>query len=209
MQRLAQSHGVDPEIVPLGVDTDRLAPAPKPPGPPWRLLHVGSLNPVKDQSTLVRAFALLVARGLDVHLDVVGEDTLDGRIQELATRMGVDGRITFHGFLPTATLADMYRKSHVLLLSSRHEAAGVVVLEAAACGVPTVGTEVGYVSDWAPERAVAVAIGDAQALAAAAEQLLLDPERRQTIAHRARAWAIAHGADWTAAAFERIYTTLT
>jgi glycosyltransferase involved in cell wall biosynthesis len=209
MHRLAETHGADPAIVPLGVDTGRLTPTLKPLGPPWRLLHVGSLNPVKDQSTLVRAFALLVGRGLDVHLDIVGEDTLDGRVQELAIQVGIAGRVTFHGFLPTATLVGMYGKAHALLLSSRHEAAGVVVLEAAACEVPTVGTKVGYVSDWAPDRAVAVPIGDPQALADAAEQLLLDPERRQTTARRARAWAIAHSADWTAAALERLYAALT
>ena len=61
-------------------------------------------------------------------------------------------------------------------------------------------------ADWSPERAVAVPVGDAGALANAAIALLQDTPRRERIAAAARAWALAHDADWTADQFERIYT---
>ena len=110
--------------------------------------------------------------------------------------------VTFHGFQPP-TRPRPHGAHH--LVSSRHEAAGVVVLEAAAAGVPTAGTKVGYVADWSPERAVAVPVGDAAALASAAIALLEDAPRRERIAAAARAWALTHDADWTAEQFERIY----
>jgi glycosyltransferase involved in cell wall biosynthesis len=209
MHRLAQRHGIDPRVIPLGVDARCFLAAAGAAGPPWRLLHVASLNPVKDQSTLIKAAARLTARGVDLHLDIAGEDTLHGRIQELVRHANLGGRVTFHGFQPTTALAALYARAHLLVLSSRHEAAGVAVLEAAASGVPTVGTSVGYISDWAPDRAVAVPPNDPQALADAVEALLSAPERRTAIAHRARAWALEHDADWTATAFERLYVELT
>ena len=62
--------------------------------------------------------------------------------------------MTFHGFQPTDALASFYARAHLHVVSSRHEAAGIVVLEAAASGVPTVGTRVGFLADWAQARAL-------------------------------------------------------
>jgi glycosyltransferase involved in cell wall biosynthesis len=80
-----------------------------------------------------------------------------------------------------------------------------VVLEAAAAGLATVGTAVGYIADWRPDRAAAVPVGDSRALASAIIELLQDPVQRERLASAARAWTLAHDADWTAAQFEQIY----
>src|SRR3954468_12505443 len=191
-------------IVPAGVDREAFPAVARVEGPPWRLLRVGSINPVKDYVTLLAAFSRLIDRGLDVHLDIVGEDTMSGRIQRLA-RGRHASRITFHGFVPTDQLAAFYARAHLHVVSSRHEAAPIAMLEAAATGLPTVATAVGYADDWQPDGAVTVAVGDADALAAAAADLLQDPARRARIASTARAWTLAHDADWTAARFETIY----
>jgi len=193
------------EIVPFGVDTARFPLSTVSDGPPWRVLRVASVNAVKDFPTLLRAMAVVAARDLDVHLDVTGEDTLHGQMQTLAATLGIESRVTFHGFQPTDALARFYERAHLHLVSSRHEAAGVVVLEAAAAGVATGGTAVGYVADWNPERAVAVPPHDPEALAQAIIDLLIDPQRRRQIAAAARAWTLAHDADWTAAQLDRIY----
>jgi glycosyltransferase involved in cell wall biosynthesis len=83
-----------------------------------------------------------------------------------------------------------------------------VVLEAAACGVATVGSAVGYLADWASDRAVTVAPASPAALAEAILELVRDPERRARIAQAARSWTLAHDADWTAGQFERLYVDL-
>ena len=101
----------------------------------------------------------LEARGIDARLDLVGEDTLNGALQERAVRLGLADRIAFHGFVPSDRLPQFYACAHLYVQSSRHEAAGVAVLEAAASGVPVVGTAVGYVKDWARLRAAAVPPG--------------------------------------------------
>jgi glycosyltransferase involved in cell wall biosynthesis len=205
MARLSRAHGVEPLVAPMGVDTRRFSPADPPPGPPWRLLHVASLNPVKDQPTLLEAFALLRRREPDVHLDIVGEDTLGGALQELTRRLRIEGAVRFHGFRASDDLVAFYRRAHLLVSSSRHEAAGVVALEAAACRVATVGSAVGYVADWSPDRALAVPPADPGALADGIAALLQDRTRRERIADAAWNWAVAHDAGWTAGYFERLY----
>jgi glycosyltransferase involved in cell wall biosynthesis len=205
MAGLAAANGVEAAIVPIGVAPPAGVPV-RPAPPPWRLIHVASINRVKDHTTLLRALRRVVTVDPRVHLDVVGEDTLNGAAQRAADELGIRDHVTFHGFLPSAAVADLYALAHLHVVSSRHEAAGVAVLEAAAAGVPTVGTRVGYVSDWAPaERAIAVPVGDPDALGDAILLMLHDGSRRARVAERARAWTLTHDADWTAVAFDRLY----
>ena len=208
MQKLARHHGIAAACVPFGVD---LASVPQPrlqdDGPPWRLLQVAGLNAVKDQSTLLDA--LVVARQrLNVELDLVGEDTLGGRLQARAAALGLADAVKFHGFLPQDALAPLRRRAHLYVQSSRHEAAGVSVLEAAATGLPIVGTRVGFVGDWDGIAAAAVAPGDGGALGAAIVDALRNRERRQTMADAARAWVERHDADYTAKAMTDLYRTI-
>ena len=156
---LARALGIEPTILPIGVDCSVFTPGPRSEGPPWRLLNVARQNPVKDQGTLLRAVRRLVSRGVDVHLDLVGEDTMDGAMPALAIELGLQSHVTFHGFLPTEAVIPLYQQAHLAVLTSLHEAAPVSILEAAACGTPVAGTAVGFVADWAPERAVAIPCG--------------------------------------------------
>lgn len=213
MRHLALAHGVDPEVIPLGVDLSTFRPVASAAhqgdqGPPWRLLHAASLNPVKDQRTLLEAFHHARGQAPQLHLDIAGEDTLDGATEALAARLGVETAVTFHGRLTTDALVPLYQRSHLFVLSSRHEAGGVVTLEAAACGVPVVGTAVGFIADWQRDRAIAVPPRSPRELGDAIVAALADPERRSSIAEAARAWTIAHDADWTAAQFDRLYHEL-
>jgi glycosyltransferase involved in cell wall biosynthesis len=210
-EQLARAHGLAPAVIPIGVETRRFTLAGSHgafaggiDAPPWRLLHVASLNRVKDQTTLLEALQHVEA----AHLDIVGEDTLGGAIGDVSRRLGLRNRVTLHGFQPTDALASLYRRAHLFVLSSRHEAANVAVLEAAACGLASVGTHVGYLADWSPDRAVTVAPRDPAALAQAINDLLADPAKRQRLASAARGWTLAHDADWTARQFETLYSQL-
>jgi glycosyltransferase involved in cell wall biosynthesis len=214
-QQLAQKRDVATIVIPIGVDAGRFEVAEPREGPPWYLLHVASLNPVKDQATLVRAVAELADRSIDVHLDVVGENTLGKAIPDLVRELDIAERVSFHGYQPTESLASFYARAHVFVLSSRHEAANVAVLEAAASGVPIVGTAVGHLADWTSssgvnprpviDKAVTVPTRDPSALADAVERVLASPEVRSQMARAARAWTLAHDADWTAREFEALY----
>jgi glycosyltransferase involved in cell wall biosynthesis len=210
MAALATRHGVTTEFVPVGVPRPTVSTTERPPGPPWRVVHVASINRVKDHATLLRAFAAVTARVPDVHLDIIGADTMDGAMHRLASGLGLQGQVAFHGFLRTDEIAPFYARAHVHVLSSRHEGASVATLEAAAAGVPTVGTNVGYVADWAAEggRALAVPVGDPEALAAGVVAVLKSPDLRASLAAAAQRWALAHDTDWTVERFGEIYRSL-
>jgi glycosyltransferase involved in cell wall biosynthesis len=203
--------GVSAVRIPLGVDL-----AVWPPRDPVRrdrctaarLVHVASLNRVKDQPTMLRALAALAHAGVDFHLDVVGEDTLGGETQRLAGELGLASRVRFHGFLPQRQLRPVIEGAHLMVISSRHETGPLVLLEAAAAGVPTVGTAVGHIAEWAPTAASAVPVADPPALARAIAQVLADEELRLQLAHEALRRATLEDADHTARAFHDVYAAL-
>lgn len=207
----AKSLGVRAERVPFGVALDRwpsAAPRRRDPAGPARLLHVGSLNRVKDQETLLRAALHLREMGIDFRLDVIGGDTMRGAVQRCAEEVGLDDVVRFHGFLPHDQLRPWVDRSHLLVVTSRHEAGPLVLLEAAAAGVPTVGTRVGHLADWAGDAAAVVPIGDHVALAGEVARLLGDEDARLRLASRARERAVAEDADCTARRIRALYTEL-
>jgi glycosyltransferase involved in cell wall biosynthesis len=200
--------GIAARRLPLGVDLESW-PARKPVrrdfDSPARLIHVASLNRVKDQTTLLRALAALSESGLEFHMDVVGEDTLHGEIQALAIRLGLSAKVRFHGFLTQRELLPLVQSAHLMIVSSRHEAGPLVVLEAAVVGVPTVGTAVGHIAEWAPLAAASVPVGDWAALANAVAAVLRDEDLRLRIAREAMHRAVLEDADYTARCFQSIY----
>ncbi|MGH8220305.1 MAG: glycosyltransferase family 4 protein [Steroidobacteraceae bacterium] len=199
------------ERVPLGVDV-RVWPVAEPRRRDTTefasLIHVASLNRVKDQPCLLRAMAYLAEWDVGFELDVIGEDTLHGEVQGLARELGISSRVRFHGFLTQRQLLPLVRAAHVMIISSRHEAGPLAMLEAAVQGVPTVGTAVGHIAEWAPEGAVAVSQGDPEALAHAVRELLQSEDCRLRIAREAQRRAIKESADYTATRFEALYEKL-
>lgn len=207
-------------VIPLGVDTERFAPcSPRSPcspsrsgagsGGPYRLVSVADLNPVKDHDTMLRALAVLRDRRIAVELDLIGTDTLDGRIARRAAAAGCPVRC--HGFVRSRELPAMLRRADLHVIASRHDAGPVSVLEAAACGLVTVGTRVGHVADLAaadPPGALAVPVGHHAKLAAAIAELLADEPRRTAMAAVARRFALDHDRHATVDAFEALYGRL-
>src|SRR5688572_7972679 len=204
MQTLAARLDFTTTVIPIGVPSTLFTHTHPPDEGPWRLVHMAHLNPVKDQATLLAAFAA-IRQSHDAHLDIAGGDTMEGRIQAMARDLGLANHVTFHGAVAQDTVRALLSRAHLHVMSSRHEAAGVSVLEAAAAGVATVGTRVGYVADWAPDAAVAVAPGDADALAAGVSELLDQPTRRRALGEQARTRARAFTMDDTVEAFDAVY----
>ncbi len=202
--------GVGAQRVPLGVDLRAWSPlAPRERhGKPARLIHVASLNRVKDQTTLLRALAALVASGRSFHMDIVGVDTLHGEMEQLARELGLQRHVCFLGFKTQQELRPIMEAADVLVMSSLHEAGPLVALEAAVMGVPTAGTGVGHIAEWAPAAAMAVPVGDWVALANAVGLLLDDEERRLRLAWAAQRQAMLEDADYTARMFETLYLRL-
>ena len=198
--------------VPLGVDLTSWPPRDpvrRDPTRAARLIHVASLNRVKDQPTLLRALASLERSGVSFEIDIVGDDTLHGEVQALTATLGLSERVRFRGFLPQRELRPLIEAADLMLLSSRHETGPLAMLEAAVAGVPTVGTAVGHLHEWSPHAAVSVAVGDWARLAQAIAGMLDDEELRLRVAREALRRAVREDADHTADRFQALYVSLT
>src|SRR5262249_17281021 len=102
MQHLAKNQSVRAEYVPLGVAIDQWPlrePCPRDPSRPLRLLHVGDIRPVKDQTLLVAAAGQMRDAGVAFELDVVGLDTMDGALQRTPDARRIESVTRWHGSL--------------------------------------------------------------------------------------------------------------
>lgn len=211
MRGLAAEQGIDAIVVPLGVDLSCWPPAPPRPrdvSAPLRLLHVASLNRVKDQPTLLEAMARLRAAGLRFELAIIGFDTLRGEIQRAAGRLGLIAEVRFLGEMTHAELRPWFDWADLLVVTSLHEAGPLVMLEAAVAGVPTMGTRVGHIADHSPDAAFAVPVRDALALCEAIRSVAMHEDRRLNVAAAAQAIATRYDAAFSARTFIDIYRSV-
>ena len=133
-------------IVPPGVDTERFVSSPTSPDTRARkrILYVGRLDALKGVDLLIEAFALVVDRGVDAELQIVGGGSADefrrvlGRISQLR----LTDRVKLPGVLPQSELPKIYSNSDCIVAPSFHETFGLAVLEAAACETPAIAADV-------------------------------------------------------------------
>ena len=150
------------------------------------VVYAGRLSPEKGVDVLVEAVSRM---GPGATLAVAGDGPDMPALQALATRVA-PGQVTFHGRLPKAELHALVRASSVLAMPSRwYENQPMIVLEAFACGVPVVGTDLGGTPELiAPGRDGAlVPINDPDALADSLRPFLDDPREAMEMGRAGRA----------------------
>jgi glycosyltransferase involved in cell wall biosynthesis len=105
------------------------------------LFNVKRLHPLADHATLLRAFALLDPAQLRARLVIAGSGEERERLEQLASDLGLSGRVRFLGLVPNQDVAKLHAAADLFVLSSRLEATPTVVLEALACGTRVVSTD--------------------------------------------------------------------
>lgn len=142
---------------------------------------VASLSPIKDHATLLRAISLLVPKWPAVRLVLVGDGPERDSLRQLASQIGLGDVVRFAGLRPQ--LPSFHFLFDISVLSSVSEGFPNSLVEAMAAGRPIVATNVGGVPDAVRERenGLLVAPADAGAFAAALEQLLASPQRREAM----------------------------
>ncbi|HEX2403743.1 MAG TPA: glycosyltransferase, partial [Acidimicrobiia bacterium] len=122
-----------------------------------RLVSVGHLIDRKRHDLLLQTFALVRSRHPKATLDIVGEGPRRAVLQRIASQLGVESAVTFHGSVPRPIVAKILAGASVYVHTSERESFGVAIVEALLAGVPVVTTHCGGVSSELPEH-VAVAV---------------------------------------------------
>ncbi len=142
------------------------------------ILYVGRFDPYKNVGKVIEAYAALKGLGIDARLRIVGsDDRRYPQARELAVSLGVDAEIDWCGYVDGDALLDAYRRAGVFVLPSRYEGFGLPVLEAMACGAPVVCGNRSSLPEVVGDAAITVDPDDVDALAAAVESIITDPDK--------------------------------
>jgi glycosyltransferase involved in cell wall biosynthesis len=176
-----------------GVDTERFAPAPEPPGPPT-ILFASRLLWSKGLGELVEAARLMRQRGIDARLMVVGSP--DRENPECVTETVIrgweaEGMIEWLG--EREDMPSVFRQAHIVALPSWDEGAPKVLLEAAASGRAIVTTDIPGCRQIVRDgvNGFLVPTRDPIALARALTELISQPALRARMAAAGRAVALS------------------
>ena len=153
-------------------------------------LAAGRMDPVKDFSTLLWAFAEIPA---PARLVIAGCGPMEAELRRLAARLGLDARLRFLGFEPN--LLPWMRAADGFVLSSRWEGLPMTLLEAAACALPAVATDVPGSNEVVvhEETGFLACAGSALALSRAMKRLMQTTlEERHALGLRARQRVVEH-----------------
>jgi glycosyltransferase involved in cell wall biosynthesis len=139
----SKAYGVQPIVIPNGVHP--IAPPEIEVHSPRRIVMAGRLSIQKNPVLAVAALALI--KEMDWSLDVIGDGPLRSGMQAAARREGIDGRVTLHGWLSHASVAQVMARSDILLMTSLHEGLPMVAIEALQWGLAIVGSQIGGMRD--------------------------------------------------------------
>jgi len=201
-QDLVARLGLSPDAIDVvhhGVDHERFRPSPGGAAEPAEaariagllgsaepfLLYVGSGAPRKNLPLLVQAFSAS-GRAREVRLVLAGRLRARQRlpIERAVRETGLGERVLFAGFVAEDDIPALYRRCLAHVFPSSYEGFGLPVLEAMACGAPTVTTPASSLPEVAGEAALLVPARERAPLAAAIRRLVDEPALRQELRTR-------------------------
>lgn len=202
------ARGMDPErivVIPNGVDLERLTPEPngeRSESP--TLLYLGRLKKYKRIDLIILALAELRDRGVACRLIVAGKGDHRGALERQCQELGLSDRIVFPGFVSEEEKLGLLRSSWLHVLTSPKEGWGIIIIEAAACGTPSVASDSPGLRDSVidGETGVLVPHGASRRLADELQRLLNDQRAREAMGREARLFAEGFGWDESADAME-------
>jgi glycosyltransferase involved in cell wall biosynthesis len=164
-----------------------------------RFVFSGRLIDWKAVDILLEAFSRVVQKKAAT-LDIIGDGPQRVVLEEAAGRLGVSGRVRFHGWIPQVACAEQLKRADAFVLPSLYECGGAVVLEAMACGLPVIATKWGGPLDYIDAECGILVEPTTRAafvegLAAAMLELATNPDRRRLMGEAGRRRA-AEEFDW-------------
>jgi glycosyltransferase involved in cell wall biosynthesis len=179
-------------VVYPGVDTGRFAPDPATPrSNPPRFVYIGRLKRYKGVEFLIQALAIARRERPDLSIDIAGTGDDRARLEAVARSHGVSDAVRFLGYVDEPTRLKLLRESVANVFPSPKEGWGITVMEAAACGTPSLASNSPGLRDSVRngQTGILVPHGDAGQLALEMLRLAADPALAERLGRAARTWA--------------------
>ncbi|MDP2431398.1 MAG: glycosyltransferase family 4 protein [Pseudomonadota bacterium] len=182
LQQVFARHDMPAKIVPNIIDLEKFHPADHLPTSPHVVL-ARNLEPLYDIASGLRAMAILLREHPLARMSIAGSGPERARLEALADELGIAAQVRFTGRLDSQEMAALYRDASLSLNTALADNMPNSVLEALACGLPVVSTDVGGVPFLVrhEETALLVSPGDADAMATAMARLIGDDALRQRL----------------------------
>jgi glycosyltransferase involved in cell wall biosynthesis len=182
------AYRADPELVTVAVNgvDDRFRPGGRRDDAPL-VVAVARLMPQKGVADLLAAFAIVRRAVPDARLAVVGAGPERDRLLRTATDLGVADAVDLVGFVPSDELVDWYQRAWVVASASHREGFGLTLLEAAACGTPSVARRIPGHVDAVVDGVTGLLADDVAELAAGLIDVLSDAGLRDRLGRAALA----------------------
>jgi alpha-1,3-rhamnosyl/mannosyltransferase len=173
--------------------------------PPY-VFYLGQWKAYKNLPILLDAFKLVHATHPNAQLVIAGDDPRHPEVRQLAAGLP-EGSVVFPGRLPESAVPDMYRGAAVVVLPSKAEGFGLPIIEAMACGVPVICSDLPVLHELADGVATFCDPTDPAAFARAIAQTLDAPSTtraRQLGIERAQGFTWERSARQTVKAYESV-----
>lgn len=174
------------------------------------ILHTGRLDADKLVQRVILAAAGVI-HNTNAHLLIVGDGQQKENLINLCKSLGIDSRTHFTGFIADKTeLARMYRTSNVFVTASEIETQGIVILEAAACGLPIVAVKATCIPEVVheAENGFLSEPGDIEGLSQSIQKILEEPLTAHKMESKSIAIAEKFSIETSFLEHKKLYKTL-
>lgn len=191
-------------VIPNGLDHSLYGSAGRQPSECPTILVLGRVEFYKRIDFVLEALVQVRRHLPAARVLVVGEGRARDRLEKLRDQLGLHGAVEFTGFVPDGEKVALIRSAHVVANTSEKEGWGLTVLEANACGVPAVASDVPGLRDAVRhgETGLLVPHGNVEELARALLEVLQNHDLRERLGRGAVAWAQSFS--WEKAAEETL-----
>lgn len=174
-----------------------------------RILYVGRVDPEKSIDITLRAFAKVLTKVGNAEFTIVGDGTALSELKTLARELNIEDHVRFTGRVYLPELLSLYQASTIFATASETETQGIVLIEAAAVGLPLVAVDAGAVKELCQhhKNGFLCRPADISGLAKAMAKLLSDHKLAQEYSKNSLKIAEQHDLRHTLERFEEIYQT--
>ena len=174
-----------------------------------RVLYVGRVDPEKSIGTVIMAFREVLSKIPEAEFLIVGDGTDKMSLKKMVQEYEISGSVRFLGRVLPPDLQEIYKTGDLFATASETETQGIVLIEAAATGLPLVAVNAGAVSELCQNQRNGILCepGDISGIANAIVIILSDKKLKSEYGKGSLEVAAKHDLNVTLSRFEEIYQT--